>query len=308
MSSYTAVTGLVFNIQKYSVHDGPGIRTIVFFKGCPLRCHWCSNPESQGMKEELGYNRDKCLGCGSCAAACPESALSLTPEGVRIDRARCNGDQLCARACPADALTVYGKRRTVEDVLAEVEQDSVFYARSGGGMTLSGGEALAQPEFALALLSEARKRRIHRALETCAFVPEETMLRASELLNYLLIDIKCLDSEKHKLGTGVPNERILANIRAVRAAFPGLPIHVRTPVVPGYNDNEQDIRDIAEFVKETGCARYELLAYHRLGEQKYRFLGLDYLLGDKELAESRFESLKILAASICPPPQGEGAA
>lgn len=308
MSSYTAVTGLVFNIQKYSVHDGPGIRTIVFFKGCPLRCHWCSNPESQNLKAELGYNRDKCLLCGTCVRTCPENALTLTPDGVRIDHARCDMEQLCARTCPAEALTVYGKHRTVQDVLDEVEQDSVFYARSGGGMTLSGGEALAQPEFALALLSEARKRRIHRALETCAFVPEETMLRAAELLNYLLIDIKCLDSAKHRIGTGVPNERILSNIRAVRAAFPGLPIHIRTPVVPGYNDNDEDIRAIAEFVKGTGCARYELLAYHRLGEQKYRFLGLDYLLGDQELNEGRFEHLKILAASICPPPHGEGAA
>ena len=308
MPSYPDATGLIFNIQKYSVHDGPGIRTIVFFKGCPLRCRWCSNPESQCMKYELGYNRDKCLACGTCVRICPEDALTLSPEGVNIDRTRCSMDQLCSRACPAEALTVYGTRRSVEDILNDVEQDSVFYARSGGGMTLSGGEPLAQPEFALALLSEARKRRIHRALETCAFVPEETMLRAAELLNYLLIDIKCMDSEKHRNGTGVPNDRILSNIRAVRAAFPSLPIHIRTPVVPGFNDNDEDIRAIAEFVRESGCARYEPLAYHRLGTQKYRFLGLDYPLGDKELSEERFERLRQIAASLCPAPHGEGAA
>lgn len=313
MTSDAGTRGLVFNIQKYSVHDGPGIRTLIFFKGCPLRCRWCSNPESQAMRVELGYNTDKCLGCASCVRACERGALALTPHGVVVDKAACplgegscgtdgtaDGQPPCVRACPAQALTVYGIGRTVDEVLAEVEADGVFYARSGGGLTLSGGEALAQPDFALALLREAKRRRIHRALETCSLAPRDVLLEACGLLDYALMDVKCLDAERHKAFTGVDNERILTNIRAVRDAYPRLPIHIRTPVIPGFNDNPDEIRGIAAFARELGAVRYELLAYHRMGEQKYRFLGLDYPMGALELDETRFEELKKLAASVCP--------
>lgn len=313
MTSDAETRGLVFNIQKYSVHDGPGIRTLIFFKGCPLRCRWCSNPESQALRVELGYNTDKCLGCSACARACGRGALTLTPHGVVLDKSACplgeggcgedgasGGQPPCVRACPAQALTVYGVWRTVDDVLAEVEADSVFYARSGGGLTLSGGEALAQPEFALALLREAKRRRIHRAAETCSLVSRDVLLEASGLLDYALMDVKCLDSERHKAFTGAGNERVLANIRAARAAYPRLPIHIRTPVIPGVNDSPEEIRGIAAFAREVGATRYELLAYHRMGEQKYRFLGLDYPMGNADLDEKRFEELKAVAADMCP--------
>lgn len=313
MTSHAETRGLVFNIQKYSVHDGPGIRTLVFFKGCPLRCRWCSNPESQALRVELGYNADKCLGCSACARACGRGALSLTPHGVVLDKTICplgegrreeggasGGRPPCVRACPAQALNVYGVWRTVDDVLAEVEADNVFYARSGGGLTLSGGEALAQPGFALALLREAKKRRIHRALETCSLVPREVLLEACNLLNYVLMDVKCLDADKHKAFTGVGNERILSNIRAVRKACPQLPMHIRTPVIPGFNDTPDDIRGIAAFARDIGATRCELLPYHRMGEQKYRFLGLDYPMGEASLDETAFARLQAMAHAAGP--------
>lgn len=294
--SDAATRGLVFNIQKYSVHDGPGIRTIVFFKGCPLSCRWCSNPESQSRTAELGYNSDKCLGCGACAAACVPGALTLTSRGVRLNRAACrHADLPCVAACPSGALALYGSWRTVQDVLDEVDEDSVFYTRSGGGLTLSGGEALNQPAFALALLREAKRRRVHRALETCALAQEALVLEAASLLDYLLVDVKCMDSALHAAFTGAGNERILSNIRAVRGLFPNLYIHVRTPVVPGFNDNRDAIAAIAAFAAEVGAQRYELLPYHRMGEQKYRFLGQDSPMGAVELDQTVFEGLKNLA-------------
>lgn len=320
MTSDAETRGLVFHVQKYSVHDGPGIRTLIFFKGCPLRCRWCSNPESQAGRVELGSNADKCLGCSSCVRACERRALTLTPHGVVLDKTACplgegpcetNADSAgqppCVRACPARALTVYGVWRTVDDVLAEVEADSVFYNRSGGGLTLSGGEALAQPAFALALLREAKRRRIHRAVETCSLVPRDVLLEACGLIDYALMDVKCLDAERHKAFTGADNERILANIRAMRAAYPRLPMHIRTPLIPGFNDTPDEIRNIAAFAREVGAVRYELLAYHRMGEQKYRFLGLPYPMGDAELDEARFDRLRAVAAEMCPDEGSTGA-
>ncbi|MDL2307185.1 glycyl-radical enzyme activating protein, partial [Desulfovibrio sp. OttesenSCG-928-C06] len=273
-SSDALATGVVFNIQKYSVHDGPGIRTNVFLKGCPLRCRWCCNPESQAMHPELGYNADKCLGCSSCVNACAHGALELTERGVELARDLCVFDKIpCVDACHAEALVVYGRVRTVADVLGEVEQDTMFYSRSSGGLTLSGGEPLAQPEFVMALLREARKRHIHCAMETSSVASESVILNAAGLLDYLLMDVKSMDDALHREFTGVSNVGILSNISRVRAVYPELPIHIRTPVIPGFNDNENDIRKIAEFAASIGAVRYEPLAYHYMGRQKYKFIG-----------------------------------
>ncbi|MCQ2445180.1 MAG: glycyl-radical enzyme activating protein, partial [Mailhella sp.] len=209
-------SGFIFNIQNYSVHDGPGIRTMVFLKGCPLRCRWCSNPESQTAGPEICWNDTLCIGCGSCVRSCPSGAISAEPEGIRRSAALCSGCGKCLEACPAKAMFSYGMRRTVAEVLDEVEKDSLFYSRSSGGMTLSGGEALFQPEFALALLREARERHIRRALETCALCPDDVYLEAAGLLNYLFTDVKSLDAEKHRRFTGADNALILSNIEAVR--------------------------------------------------------------------------------------------
>lgn len=312
-STVTGSDGFIFNIQKYSVHDGPGIRTTVFLKGCPLRCSWCSNPESQRHTPELGYNISRCLHCGRCAAACPEKALGLPlPEkSVHIDRQACRACAIlrkqeppCVAACPAQALARYGGAVHVREVLEEVERDAVFYARSGGGMTLSGGEPFAQGDFALALLRGARKRYIHRAVETCGAADEALFLEGCGLCDYLLFDIKHMDSATHKTATGMGNERIVRNIRNVRAAYPQLHIHIRTPLVPGFNDTEETVRNIAVFARELGAQEYEVLPYHRMGLQKYGYLGREYPLGGALLDNSAADELTRVALQTFQDAQG----
>nr|WP_321258454.1 glycyl-radical enzyme activating protein [uncultured Pseudodesulfovibrio sp.] len=272
--------GIVFNIQNFSVHDGAGIRTIVFMKGCPLRCAWCSNPESQLMKPQMGYNPGKCLTtdkCTRCIRMCPESAISSTEDKlISIDPEKCVQCHTCADNCASDALCVYGKRMTVREVVDEVEKEAAFYARSGGGMTLSGGEALSQPHFALALLKEAKKRRIKTAMETCGYASYEDLKSVCEFLDELIIDIKAHDDEKHKKGTGVSNRRILDNIKRLVDDFPNLPILMRTPIIPEFNDTVEEIQSIIDFIPVRPNITYELLPYHRMGQPKYAYLGMEF--------------------------------
>jgi len=295
--------GMVFNIQKYSVHDGPGIRTIVFLKGCALSCRWCSNPESQRREPELAFNAGRCLGvskCGHCIVACPYGSITLGDDDrLNINRNHCAACHMpCAAACPAQGLLVYGKERTVDDVLNVVEQDMAFYARSGGGLTLSGGEPLLQGEFALALLREARARRIKTAVETCGMVSSETIRAAAEYLNYVLFDIKHMDSAAHEAQTGLPNTRILENFRILAEGFPDLPILARTPVIPGFNDSEETVAAIANFLKPFERVEYEMLPYHRLGTQKYQFLDRPVPMGEVKLAAEHMNRLQAVAQSI----------
>ena len=295
--------GMVFNVQKYSVHDGPGIRTIVFLKGCSLSCRWCSNPESQQREPELAFNAGRCLGvskCGHCIVACPYGSITLGDDDkLRINRSHCTSCHMpCAAACPAQGLLVYGKQRTVDDVLNVVEQDMAFYARSGGGLTLSGGEPLLQSEFAVALLREARARRIKTAVETCGMVSAETIRAAAEYLNYVLFDIKHMDSALHEAQTGLPNRRILENFRILAEEFPDLPILARTPIIPGFNDNEQAVAAIAEFLKPYERVEYEMLPYHRLGTQKYQFLDRPVPMGEVKLDAEHMNRLQAVAQGI----------
>ena len=290
--------GIVFNIQKYSVHDGPGIRTVVFLKGCPLSCKWCSNPESQSSKPQLAYSKNRCISlsqCVRCAEICNRGALRQGDDDkIFINWDTCNNCNSCVDVCPAGALIAYGQKQTVKEVIDQVERDATFYARSGGGLTLGGGEPLAQPKFAIALLKEARRRYIRTAIETCGHVSREVLLEACEYLDAMMFDIKSMNSQKHKEFTNVGNERILANFAAVREAFPKLHIRVRTPVVPGFNDTEEDIRAIVEFIKDYRV-EYELLPYHRLGTQKYINLGLEYQLGEIALDNDKFKELLEIA-------------
>ena len=291
-------TGIVFNIQKYSVHDGPGIRTVVFLKGCPLSCKWCSNPESQSFAPQLAYNRKNCITsdeCGKCHETCTEGALTQADDKrVSVDWAACSNCLACTEVCPAGALIAYGEEQNVKEVIDAVEKDANFYARSGGGLTLSGGEPFAQPKFALALLKEAKRRYIKTAIETCGVASREALLEGCNYCNTLLYDIKSMDALKHEQFTGYSNEVVLSNFKAVREAYPNLNIRVRTPIIPGFNDTEEEIRKIVEFISDYDV-EYELLPYHRLGTQKYENTGREYPLGDVSLDNETFLALKAIA-------------
>lgn len=300
--SMAAAAGYVFNIQQFSIHDGPGIRTILFLKGCPLRCHWCSNPESQAFYPEVAFNEKKCIGraaCGRCITACATGALDgKAAQAPVLRRAQCSRCLACVGHCPSGALAVFGQLRRVEELLDIVEADSAFYARSGGGLTLSGGEPLAQPDFALALLKEAKRRRINTAVETTGYVPWDVLAKAASLLDTIIYDIKCLDEETHRTGTGVSNQLILANFARLCEVFPDLPKLVRTPVIPGFNDDEQTISEIAALLHGKPGVTYELLPYHRLGQSKYEALGREYPLGQRVLDEVRLRRLRELAEFV----------
>ncbi|MDS4068047.1 MAG: glycyl-radical enzyme activating protein [Candidatus Competibacter sp.] len=285
-----APTGLVLNIQHFCTHDGPGIRTTVFLKFCSLRCKWCSNPESIHPKPELAYNPNKCIGekgCGLCLKECPESAIHVVGSGDRADdKVRINWDLCtncgrCVPGCPSQALYLFGQEMTVDQVLAEVEQDSAFYRESGGGITLSGGECLLQPDFSAALLAEARRRGINTAIETAGNVPWRFMEQVLPHVDTMLHDHKLTDPVRHKKWVGVDNTRILANFRKAYDTFPNTTFIARTPLIPGVNDDEEHIRAVLAFIRpHPNVIDYELLPYHRFGESKYGFLGRVYELED----------------------------
>ncbi|ABO51256.1 glycyl-radical enzyme activating protein family [Desulforamulus reducens MI-1] len=297
--------GYVFNVQRYSVHDGPGIRTIVFLKGCPLRCQWCANPESQHFHPELAYNANKCISikeCGWCIKSCETEAIKHDQNGkITVDRERCTNCGKCTDICPSKALNMYGELKRVDEVIELVEQDSSFYMRSGGGITLSGGEPLVQAEFALEVLKEAKRRRLNTAIETCGYADWEKAVTVFEYVDNILFDIKSINSTRHKQFTGVGNETILENFKKLCNCFPNTPITVRTPVIPGFNDTEQDILAIIDFIKCYPNVKYEILAYHRLGEPKYTYIGREYLLsGVKPIPEERISTLKKLVQENFP--------
>lgn len=287
--------GIVFNIQRYSIRDGAGIRTVVFLKGCPLRCRWCSNPESQQTNPELAYNKEKCIGgnvCSRCKSLCPHGALKQDEnQKIHCQREDCQSCFQCVKACPSTALHVLGKRMQVTEVIKAVETDSMFYYRSGGGLTISGGEPLLQADFVTELLKEAKRHRIDATMETCGYADWSKLKQVVENLNTVIFDIKSMDAGKHKIHTGFSNTLILDNFIRLRQTFPALPILVRTPVIPGFNDSEADIRAILEFLSVFSNIRYELLPYHRLGRQKYTYLGREYPLGNVLLPEERFQEL-----------------
>lgn len=289
----TPPTPLVFNVQKFSVHDGPGIRTLVFFKGCPLRCRWCSNPESQSREPEVAFNAAHCIGCGECAQRCTAGAVYMDGARPVLDRKCCSPGPtcLCERCCPGSALKIYGKPISVPHLVELCRQDEQFYNRSGGGITLGGGEPLFQPAEAVALLTAAKACRLHTTMETCGYARTEDMLQAAALLDCLYYDIKCMDTHRHKRFTGVSNDLIHKNLTLVREIYPLLPVRVRTPVVPGFNDIEPELLRIARFVKSLGVMDYELLPYHSFGEQKYSLLDRKAGMPPVTLDERHFADL-----------------
>jgi pyruvate formate lyase activating enzyme len=297
-SNDTTVSGLIFNIQRYSLHDGAGIRTLVFMKGCPLRCHWCSNPESQLAIAQIILHQQKCLGanaCGWCLAACQQKRLSITTQGgIQLQQQDCQACQACVENCPNHALQRIGRQMSAEQVIDEVEKDAPFYARSSGGLTLSGGEPLMQADFALAILQEAKRRHLHTTLETCGYGAWTALQSLAGYCDQIYFDIKHLDDKKHRQGTGRSVQPILHNLRQLRKYFPQLAVHVRTPLIPDFNHDSQAINQIIDFILPLNVS-YEILPYHRLGRDKYHLLGRLYELEDKTLSMQQQSQIMALA-------------
>lgn len=264
---------MVFDIQKFSIHDGPGIRTTVFLKGCPLRCMWCHNPESQSARPELFFNPEKCCACGACVGVCPQKAHDIAPDGTHaLDRSRCTACGKCAEVCPASALELCGKMMTVSDVLAEVCKDRAFYENSGGGLTLSGGEPMMSFAFSLALCEKAKQLHLHNAMETCGCAPTEHYGEMLSRVDLFLFDVKSLDAEKHLRFTGAPLAPILKNLRFLDDS--GAAISLRCPLIPGVNDSPEELAEIAALANTLHHVRsIDLEPYHPLGEAKTVRLG-----------------------------------
>ena len=277
----TSIKASVFNIQTYCIHDGPGIRTTVFLKGCPLRCLWCANPESNEVYPQLMTYSSKCTACGHCLSACPKQAISIfVPDNAEskpyavTDRSLCTNCGKCIDACPSEAREIAGKDMTVQEVIDEVLKDKLFLTTSGGGMTISGGEALAHPDFSAALFEAAHENGLHTAIETCSFASKAVIDKVFPHVDLGLLDIKHMDSATHKKLTGVPNEQILTNIKHVHNDL-HIPVIIRIPTIPGYNADDANIAATARFVHdELGTdVAIHLLPYHQLGESKAESLG-----------------------------------
>lgn len=276
------VTGWIFNIQRFSVQDGPGIRTTVFVKGCPLACPWCSNPESQKTHPELAHVDALCDGCGRCLPVCESKAISLEDESVRVDRSLCDDCGRCVEVCAPGSLKLYGREISVEEAFREVEKDAPYYRNSKGGVTASGGEPLRQPRFVSSLFERCRGAGIHTALDTCGYAPREVLQSVLEHTDLVLYDLKLIDDALHAEILGTSNQPILDNARFV--AGEGIPLIMRIPLVPDFTETEENIGAMVRFIEEVGegVTAIHLLPYHRFGLDKYRMLDRAYRL--EELA------------------------
>jgi pyruvate formate lyase activating enzyme len=284
--------GTIFDVKRFSIHDGPGIRTTIFFKGCPLNCAWCHNPEGIAATREMMYWEKRCARCGTCMDICPQNAISPSPEGTFIiDPNLCTLCGDCAQACPYEARRIVGREVTVAQVMADIERDVVFYDESGGGVTFSGGEPLMQPGFLLALLQACREREIHTAVDTTGFAAPGILDRIGDNADMFLFDLKLMDDERHQVHTGVSNALILSNLR--RLSSKGHNVIVRTPILPGINDDDENIVRTGEFVSSlAGPPQIDILPYHNTGVDKYHKLGKTYRLPDlKSLSNSRMTEI-----------------
>lgn len=271
--------GTILRIERISPNDGNGLRTVVFFKGCPLHCAWCSTPESQSARLEWYYKQIKCRHCGRCVQACPQKALSVSADGTAVirDQARCVNCFHCAEICPAQAIGVYGREMTVEEIMKEIRKDQLFYFHSGGGVTISGGDVLLQSEFASELLQACREECIHTMAELDMYGPYENVMRIMPYLCSCFTDIKHMDPAMHRRWTGVDNFSVLENIRRASLDFPQVALHARLPLIPGVNDSRENILATAEYCKTLpSCQTLEFLPYHRLGTASYQYLDRPY--------------------------------
>lgn len=286
---------IIYNIQRFSLHDGGGIRTILFFKGCPLRCAWCSNPESQKKAPVIMVNKRICLGCGACIAACGEKALTMGEDGVSIDKSLCTACGNCAEVCPSNAMRMAGKAMQAGELVEKALVDRPYYQNSSGGVTLSGGEPLAQADAAFCVLSALKAQGIHTAVETCGYTEPEVLTRLAPYVDQFMFDYKLHDAEKHEFYTGVGNEPILASLRHLKHI--GADILLRLPLIPGINMDEAHYAGASALVNDLRLRNVEVLPFHQYGKGKYDELGMGYRCADvrapeKEAVEKAKEYLR----------------
>ena len=288
---------LVLSITRMTIHNGPGMRTLILFKGCPLRCLWCSTPESQKTKAEIGIYPIKCIQCGDCVPVCPVNAIHLVDKKPVIDRSVCNVCGKCVEVCYAQAIEALGHRMTVDQLVDEVKKDEIVFKHSHGGVTISGGEPLFNAEFALNLLKAFKKERINTGVDTCGYSPWSDIEPMLPYVDFFLWDIKHMDPKQHKKLTGVSNELILNNARAVSAK--GVPLYIRIPLITGCNDSEENIRATCEFVKGlTSVVEVSLMPLHHLGKARYDSLNIPYPIGNLVLIpDSKLQDVKKLIES-----------
>jgi pyruvate formate lyase activating enzyme len=283
--------GFVFDIKKFAVDDGPGIRTTIFLKGCPMRCWWCHNPEGQTSSPELMYRQKKCIRCSECVQNCPNQILSLGTKKLSINRKICSLCGECAKKCPSEALAIVGKETSVGEVMKEIDKDSAFYEESGGGITVSGGEPLLQIDFTDVILSECKRRNMHTAIDTCGYAPRKAIEKIKNKVDLFLYDLKIMNDAKHRRYTGKSNRQILENFKTL--AENGNDLLVRFPVIPEINDDKDNVKKTVDFILSHGIKRICLLPYHRAGIEKYRSLGRRYNLNSvKTPSERKLNSIK----------------
>ncbi len=293
------IKGIITNIRRGSTEDGPGIRTTVFLKGCPMRCEWCHNVENLDSQPELVWYHSKCIADQACVDTCPEHALELSQEGMIINRNTCNVCSICEEVCPTGALMIMGKEWIVDDLVKELVRDKVFFETSDGGVTLSGGEPTHQIGFMNELADALRKSGVQVVLDTCGYSSESVFQNALKHVDVVLFDLKHMNPEKHEKFTGVPLETVLSNAEMLSRS--GLRVWVRTPIIPGYTDDEGNIREISKFILEKipNIERYELLAFNKMAVGKYTQFGLEYPLKDADLvSRETMEHLVTIARDV----------
>ncbi|MGB2963531.1 MAG: glycyl-radical enzyme activating protein [Anaerolineales bacterium] len=269
-------TGIIFDFKRFSINDGPGIRTTVFLKGCPLSCAWCHNPESQQFSPELIIRPERCIGCGACLDVCPEGAISTSNNLYFTDRQLCKVCGACVEICFSEAREIIGREMTADEVIKEVLQDQAFFDQSGGGVTFSGGEPLYQPDFLEALLKISKKNKLHTTLDTCGYAHRDVFLRLLPDIDLVLYDVKIIDDRLHQQYTGVSNNQVKENLSSL--VMNDQIVIIRYPVLPGINDSEEQIRKLGEYIKGLKRKiRVDLLPYHELSRDKYRRLGRHFI-------------------------------